>query len=64
MGLSSRPPQSYDRTAGRIKRAVTASGDLGLEVPELTSFGVDGLGRVYVMSLQGGVYRLDPKYSN
>jgi len=40
---------------------ITASGDLGLKVPELTSFGVDGLGRVYVMSLQGGVYRLDPR---
>ena len=43
---------------------VSASGDLGLEVPELTSFGVDGLGRIYVMSLQGGVYRLDPKRSS
>ena len=42
---------------------VSASGDLGLEVAELTSFGVDGLGRTYVMSLQGGVYRLDPKRS-
>jgi hypothetical protein len=40
---------------------ISASGNLGLTVPELTSFGVDGLGRVYVMSLQGGVYRLDPK---
>jgi glucose/arabinose dehydrogenase len=43
---------------------VSASGDLGLEVPELTSFGVDGLSRIYVMSLQGGVYRLDPKQSS
>lgn len=43
---------------------VSASGDLGLEIPELTSFGVDGLGRIYVMSLQGGVYRLDPKRSS
>jgi hypothetical protein len=40
---------------------VSATGGLGLKVPELTSFGVDGLGRVYVMSLEGGVYRLDPK---
>jgi len=39
---------------------VAATGDLGLTVPGLTSFGVDGLGRVYVMSLEGGVYRLDP----
>ena len=36
-------------------------GDLGLVVPELTSFGVDGLDRIYVMSLSGDVYRLDPK---
>lgn len=43
---------------------ITASGGLGLTVPELTSFGVDGLGRVYVMSLEGGVYRLDPKRSS
>ncbi len=40
---------------------VTASGELGLVVPELSSFGVDGLGRVYVMSLRGDVYRLDPR---
>lgn len=40
---------------------VTASGDLGLVVPELTGFGVDGRGRMYVMSLSGDVYRLDPK---
>jgi len=40
---------------------VASSGDLGLVVPELTSFGVDGAGRVYVMSLRGDVYRLDPR---
>jgi hypothetical protein len=40
---------------------VTASGDLGLVVPELTGFGVDGRGRVYVMSLAGDVFRLDPR---
>jgi glucose/arabinose dehydrogenase len=40
---------------------LTDSGELGLVVPELASFGVDGLGRVYVMSLSGGVYRLDPR---
>ena len=40
--------------------AVTASGLLGLVVPGLTSFGVDGLRRVYVMSGSGEVYRLDP----
>ena len=41
----------------------TTSGDLGLAVPELTSFGVDGLDRIYVMSLSGDVFRLDPKPS-
>ena len=40
---------------------VTASGDLGIVVPELASFGVDGLGRIYIMSLRGDVYRLDPR---
>jgi hypothetical protein len=33
---------------------------LGLTVPSLSSFGVDGRGRVYAMSLDGPVYRLDP----
>lgn len=40
---------------------VASSRELGVVVPELTSFGVDGLGRVYVMSLRGDVFRLDPK---
>jgi len=40
---------------------ITASGELGLVVPELSSFGVDGSGRIYVMSLRGDVYRLDPQ---
>lgn len=40
---------------------VSATGELGIEVPELTSFGVDGVQRIYVMSLAGGVYRLDPR---
>ncbi len=34
--------------------------DLALNVPTLSSFGVDGLGRVYVTATDGGVYRLDP----
>jgi glucose/arabinose dehydrogenase/uncharacterized cupredoxin-like copper-binding protein len=42
---------------------VTTSGDLGVTVPELTSFGVDALARVYALSLTGDVYRLDPKGS-
>ena len=33
---------------------------LGVIVPELSSFGVDGLGRVYLTSTAGAVYRLDP----
>lgn len=56
-----------DFCAGRInvltveEGRVTASGPLGLVVPELTSFGVDGLRRVYAMSLRGDVFRLDPR---
>ncbi|HKG03762.1 MAG TPA: PQQ-dependent sugar dehydrogenase [Conexibacter sp.] len=34
---------------------------LGLHVPSLSSFGEDGSGRVYVVSLNGPVYRLDPR---
>ena len=33
---------------------------LGVIVPELSSFGVDALGRVYLTSTAGPVYRLDP----
>jgi glucose/arabinose dehydrogenase len=40
---------------------VSASDHLGLAVPELTSFGVDGIGRLYLTSLDGSVYRLDPR---
>jgi len=56
-----------DFCAGRItaieveRGAVARSDDLGLIVPQLTSFGVDGLGRVYLTTLDGAVYRLDPK---
>jgi glucose/arabinose dehydrogenase len=42
---------------GRVAR----SEELGLVVPQLASFGVDGSARVYAMSLSGEVYRLDPK---
>jgi hypothetical protein len=34
--------------------------DLGLNVASPTGFGVDGLGRVYVASGAGSIYRLDP----
>jgi glucose/arabinose dehydrogenase len=34
---------------------------LGLEVPQLSSFGEDNRGRIYVVSLDGPVSRLDPR---
>ena len=39
-----------------------AAGDraLGLEVPQLTSFGEDSRGRIYAASQAGPVYRIDP----
>ena len=40
--------------------SVKRSDVLDVKVPLLSSFGVDGTGRVYVMSAQGAVYRLDP----
>ena len=33
---------------------------LGVEIPQLSSFGEDSSGRIYVTSLEGAVYRLDP----
>ena len=48
-------------TAAVENGKVIASDDLGLVVPELTSFGTDGVGRIYATSLTGAVYRLDPK---
>ena len=46
--------------AAIVGRRVADSDDLGVTVPELASFGVDGLGRVYLVSTAGGVFRLDP----
>jgi glucose/arabinose dehydrogenase len=40
---------------------VVGGGELGVSVPATSSFGVDGAGRVYVTSTNGGVYRLDPR---
>ena len=34
---------------------------LGLGVPQLVSFGEDARGRVYAVSLEGGVFRLAPR---
>ena len=39
---------------------VVASDDLGVDVPRLSSFGVDGDGRMYATSARGDVWRLDP----
>jgi glucose/arabinose dehydrogenase len=39
----------------------TARRALGLNVPLLSSFGEDNAGRIYVTSLNGPVYRLDPR---
>jgi glucose/arabinose dehydrogenase len=40
---------------------VSARGSLGLRVAALSSFGEDDRGRVYAVSLNGPVYRLDPR---
>jgi len=40
--------------------ALYASADLGVQVDSLVSFGQDADGELYVLSLDGGVYRLDP----
>jgi glucose/arabinose dehydrogenase len=47
------PPAAAGGTAGDDR-------ELGLEVPELSSFGEDSEGRIYAASLTGPVYRLDP----
>jgi glucose/arabinose dehydrogenase len=41
--------------------AVSGDGPLGVTVAAPTSFGQDALGRVYVTTLDGPVYRLDPR---
>jgi glucose/arabinose dehydrogenase len=47
--------------ADRIEGGQVVDRDsLGVIVPQLSSFGVDGLGRVYLTSTAGPVYRLDP----
>ena len=55
-----------DYCAGWVRAARVRGGqvaeqrDLGLSVPNLTSFGVDPAGELYAMSLSGPVYRLAP----
>jgi hypothetical protein len=39
---------------------VAENDDLKLNVPGLDSFGMDALGRAYLVSVDGPVYRLDP----
>ena len=55
-----------DYCNGKIRSTLIQDGkasdpsDLGLTLPTLSSFGVDGRGRVYAVATDGGVYRLDP----
>jgi glucose/arabinose dehydrogenase len=55
-----------DYCDGKIISMLVADGkatevhEIGLNVPTLSSFGVDGRGRVYATATDGGVYRLDP----
>jgi glucose/arabinose dehydrogenase len=55
-----------DYCDGKLHSVTVADGkagtvaDLGLSVPTLDSFGVDGRGRIYVTATDGGLYRLDP----
>jgi glucose/arabinose dehydrogenase len=55
-----------DYCAGWVRAARARGGriaeqrDLGLSVPNLTSFGVDAAGELYAMSLAGPLYRLAP----
>lgn len=57
-----------DLCAGTVTAVTFVDRDLDesdvLELPQvrgLSSFGVDGQGRVYVMSTRGGIFRLDPR---
>ena len=45
----------------RTGERATADRSLGLEVPQLTSFGEDSRGRIYATSQAGPVYRIDPR---
>jgi len=44
----------------RVDGGTATTEDLKLNVPGADSFGVDALGRAYVVSMQGAVYRIDP----
>jgi glucose/arabinose dehydrogenase len=49
------------RTARLHRRRASGDRALGLRVPMLDSFGEDGRGRVYAVSLRGPVYRIAPR---
>ena len=54
-----------DYCDGKVRSLSVADGkadvrDVGVTVPALSSFGVDGRGRIFLVSTEGGVYRLDP----
>jgi len=55
-----------DLCGGEIKAlhvedgALAANDDLNLNVPGADSFGMDSLGRAYVVSVNGPIYRIDP----
>ncbi len=55
-----------DFCAGELRSLIAATGgasddrSLGISVPAPSSFGEDAAGRIYVTSLNGAVYRLDP----
>jgi hypothetical protein len=47
----------------KLGRSGGASGDrtVGVSVDQLVSFGEDAQGHVYAVSLNGGVFRLEPR---
>ncbi len=48
------------RTLQIVDGKATDVRDLGLTLGALSSFGLDGRGRIYAVSTDGGLYRLDP----
>jgi glucose/arabinose dehydrogenase len=49
--------QSQIRSAKLTPRRAVGDSSTGLDVPEMSSFGEDALGRIYAVSLEGPVYR-------
>ena len=56
-----------DFCLGRLRSFIPAPGkatddrELGIEIPAVSSFAEDGAGNIYVLSLEGPVFRLDPE---